>query len=136
MSKQYHLHIIMNNSAINAKRRVHTVVDQDKLDQVIGRYTRNYGPPLDMESEINGVVEYQFYKRLPTNAIVTVDMLYFAQADETARKSCANYMKVYHPEGADKTKEVVMTKHNPPPPEPLNPKLQRFVDADVLTKVS
>jgi hypothetical protein len=85
------------------------VQEQDKLHEMIGRYTCKHGPPLSM-IEHKGLFTLNFYSRIKSGCDVTIN---FRLADSAV--------------AVDKPIPIV-------PPKPENEKILALVEANVLTK--
>lgn len=127
--KAYKVHF--NTVGIGATKRTFTVLfDQSKLDEILGRYTRLYGPPLDMELPNKGVTEYQFYKSFGPGKFVEISVL-FRLASEGEIADHAAKQK------STKVVTPVMSASTEPVVEAAIPdKMKPFIEHNLLIRVS
>lgn len=124
--KRYKVQVEMT-FGLHKKKEYNVIQEQDKLDEMIGRFTRKYGPAINM-SQSNGHFVLDFYSRpdgVATNVVLTFTTA--EDSDEVTKPGDFTIVKSELP------KELV-TVPPPPPPKPENERVTKLLEANVLAK--
>jgi len=104
---------------------------QVKFHEIIGRYTLQYGPPIDYLM-VGEKSHYQFHKRTAVHTS-TLDLKFWEIEEKDMRKTPISVPN------APKEVPVHVPVYNappPPPPEPEPEKIQSLLNAKVIYKSS
>ena len=121
----YQVYIEIDNNKV-CEKKIDVQMTTEKLDETIGRYTRKYGPPLELVVGKKDVYELEFYKK-DSSGYVCVIMQFQKLSDKDVKHS----------------KEIVRAEsskthyHTPvvlPPPPPLPPFEEPEIIKDLIAK--
>lgn len=113
--------------------------EQDHLDQIIGRYTRQYDPPLELDSNIPECTSLQFYKKFSSRTDYICADISFRKA---TKEDVAQLTKTSaRSEEVTKPNVINLPPYTPLPVVPQEPEiipdlLKPFIDAKVLYKTT
>ena len=102
--------------------------DKEHLHKVIGRYTVDFGSPIDMENPAEGLTEFEFFRRFP-NGKINITMVFWP----------LNGKKDIITQGAkrptlEERRAVLVDKPVVEPDEPPSDKMKVLIDSGYLTK--
>jgi len=96
----YNVVLTIERSVGGVQNPVERTIDQEELDKTLGRYTRNYGPPIELTNGRDNIKVFEFY-RWDAKCETTALIKYWRVADSSSPPAFKQEQKkedVKHPE--------------------------------------